>query len=110
MGSVSRLSLTMLDDEKQLQLTCRIFALFMVVPFVLQSPAGIGLYFRQLLSLAVLCTVYGLITSPTLAYYASSKYDPARNSGIWFAGEFALAGMPEVTSLPHQMVLVRWNC
>jgi hypothetical protein len=49
--------------------------------------AGIGLYFRQLLSLAVLCTVYGLITSPTLAYYASSKYDPEHSSGVWFAGQ-----------------------
>lgn len=47
---------------------------------------GIGLYFRQLLSLAALCTVYGLITMPTLVYYASNKYDPNSESMVMFAG------------------------
>jgi hypothetical protein len=46
----------------------------------IQCRAGVSLYFRQLLSLAALCLVYSLITSPTIAWYAGDDYSPSRQS------------------------------
>jgi len=52
---------------------------------------GVAMYFRQLLVLAGLCFLYGLMTLPTAMYYASGDYSPSATANL--TSEFSLSNL-----------------